>query len=574
MIDKGVAIRYGDVAVGAKENFVPTSSEKQFDTLNQLLEYNSIFPNYANPCELYQTLLDGNRKPLPKDTNEANLGLWSVQTSGLSGFFYPDITLTLTAEGQYTSQGFTITFDVENNIYCTSMTITWYRNGNQIETAGFAPNSPFYFCSKKVENFDKVVFTFKKLNMPQNRLKVHAIDFGYGTIFYGNELRSVKVIQELNPISSEITINTTDFTLDSKTDIDYSFQTKQQLSTYFNGKLISTTFIKSAKRKSKNIWEVQTEDYIGSMDSTTFVGGIYENANAVDLLETIFNVAGVMYDISESFNTATVSGYIPYTTCREALMQVAFAIQAVVDTSNSDKVKVFALGNTITQTVPLNRIMQGQSFTDEETVTSVEVAYHKYIPTSETMDAYSAESDGTGNNIQVIFSEPLHGLTITNGSIVTSATNYAVINASENCVLTGKKYNHSMQYKTKNNPVVLASDTQNVVAIENATLVSNSNVDNVLQKCYNYLIKTNTTNLKIVDGKHEVLGAQIKYGSEKYGTFYYGGREESQITYDVPVNVGDCISAETEYLGNVSGNVIKETYTLNGNTIVKDAELK
>ena len=36
MNSRGVAIRYGDVAVEAKENFVPTASESKFDTLAQL----------------------------------------------------------------------------------------------------------------------------------------------------------------------------------------------------------------------------------------------------------------------------------------------------------------------------------------------------------------------------------------------------------------------------------------------------------------------------------------------------------------------------------------------------------
>ena len=46
MNNRGVAIRYGDVAPEAKENFVPTASESQFDTLEQLQQYNLNFPNY------------------------------------------------------------------------------------------------------------------------------------------------------------------------------------------------------------------------------------------------------------------------------------------------------------------------------------------------------------------------------------------------------------------------------------------------------------------------------------------------------------------------------------------------
>ena len=56
---KGVYIHYGDVAPEAKENFIPNASQKEFDTLHQLQQYNLIFPNYVNPCELYSCVLDG-----------------------------------------------------------------------------------------------------------------------------------------------------------------------------------------------------------------------------------------------------------------------------------------------------------------------------------------------------------------------------------------------------------------------------------------------------------------------------------------------------------------------------------
>ena len=285
------------------------------------------------------------------------------------------------------------------------------------------------------------------------------------------------------------------------------------------------------------------------------------------------------YSIDDVFADVTVTGYIPFTTCRDALMQVAFAIQAVVDTSNVDYVNVYKLSaddEFAQEPIPLNRIMQGQNFTDDETVTGVEVAVHSYKPITETIDVYDASESGTGQNIFVKFSEPLHDLSITNGEIVSHGTNYAVINANANCVLTGQKYEHTTQTRRKNNPVILASEIEKIISVESATLVSQYNIDNVLEKCYNCLIKTNTTNLKIVEGKHIQYGEPYKYGTGlKYGAgLKYGGRHPNIITYDKKVNVGENIKAETEYLGVVSGRLIKQSFNLNGNIIVKEAVLK
>lgn len=585
MNSRGVSIRYGDVAPEAKENFVSTASESQFDTLAQLQQYNLNFPNYANPCELYQTVLDGTATAFPSVPEQSNLGLWSEQISNDDGTFVNPIVLELQSVGQYSSQGLTLTFDTYNGIFATRLSIKWLRITDESITTlaeqEFTPDNAFYFCRNQVENYNKVVITFYSLNMPKNRLKLRAIDYGYGTFFYGDELRNVKLIQEIDPISTQISINTADFTLDSRSDMEYSFQQKQPLSVFFNGELKATTFVKTSKRQAKFLWQIQSEDYIGLMDSIPYYGGIYTNKNAVELLTDIFKVAKVPYSVDEVFANETITGYIPYTTCREALMQVTFAIQAVVDTSNSDVIKVFALEEDVKQTIPLNRIMQGQNFDDDETVTGVDVAVHSYKPIAETVDVYDANESGIGQNIFVKFSEPLHDLSITNGSFATDDdgnelkhTNYAVINANAGCVLRGQQYEHTTQTRRKNNPVVLASEIEKIVAIDNATLVSQYNIDNVLEKCYNWLIKTNTTNLKIVEGKHVQYGDYIKYGEKKYGTFKYGAKNPNTVMYDRVVNVGENIQAETEYLGVVSGRLIKQSFNLNGNIVIKEAVLK
>ena len=578
MNNKGVAIRYGDVAPEAKENFVPTASESEFDTLAQLQQYNLNFPNYANPCELYQTVLDVTAEAFPSVPEQANLGLWSEQISNDDGTFTEPIVLELESVGQYSSQGLTLTFDTYNGIFATRVGIKWLRITDEgittLDEKEFTPDNAFYFCRNFVENYNKVVITFYALNMPKNRLKLRVIDYGYGTFFYGDELRGVKLIQEIDPISTQISINTADFTLDSRSDMEYSFQQKQPLSIFFNGELKATTFVKKSTRKAKRLWSIQSEDYIGLLDSIPYYGGIYTNKNAVELLTDIFTVAKVPYSIDNVFADAVVTGYIPFTTCRDALMQVAFATQAVVDTSNSEVIKVFALEEDVKQTIPLNRIMQGQNFADEETVTGVEVAVHSYKPITEIIGVYDATESGTGQNIFVKFSEPLHDLSITNGEIVSRETNYAVINANTGCILRGKQYEHTTQTRRKNNPVVLASEIEKVIAIDSATLVSQYNIDKIINSCYNWLIKTNTTNLKIVEGKHVQYGDYIKYGQVKYGTIKYGQKTPNIVTYEEPVNIGENIKAETEYLGIVSGRLIKQSFNLNGNIIVKEAVLK
>ena len=139
----------------------------------------------------------------------------------------------------------------------------------------------------------------------------------------------------------------------------------------------------------------------------------------------------------------------------------------------------------------------------------------------------------------------MHDLTISTGRIIESGSNYAIISANSDSVLTGKKYDHSKTIYRKENPFVLATDLDNVVSIEDATLVSSENVDNILLSCYNYLVNTEQTKMKIIDG-----------------------------TKDQNTTVGDLISYETEYLGNKQGRIIKQSFALVGGMLVKDSVVR
>lgn len=570
---KKLLIKYGDVAVGAREDFSPSSNDRAYFTNFDEIKQNTSFPKYTNPCELYSTALDGSCLLVSGSARKENVGWWSNQISGDDGTFESPIVMTATAQALYSSIGITLIFDEENNLYANDINIKWYRGGELLSDKYFTPDSANYFCANRVDYYNKIVVTFYQINMPKNRLKLHGIEYGYGAEFYGDELRNVKVIQEIAPLSDEIAINTVDFDLISNRDIEFSFQDRQSVEVYFGGVLKAKTFIKDFKRKSKTQWTISTEDYIGLMESAPYVGGIYEGVKAVDVLQDIFRVAKVPFEIQQGvFDGIKISGFIPYTTCREALMQVAFAMGAVVDTSNRQDVYVSVLEESLSQVVPLERIMQGQSFDKETKMTAFELIAHQFRETDESVVLYEASKSGTGEQIFVKFSNPIHDLAITNGEKVKSGANYAIINANNGCVLSGKKYEHNKVIKRKENPLVLSTDAENIISIENATLVSAQNVDNLIEKCYNYYNKNRAVNLKIVEGRHKKKNGE-KYGRDKYGLFKYGN-EPSGFEYDKTVNVGDLAEVETEYLGNIEGRIIKQSFNLNGGIIIKDTIMR
>lgn len=566
---KGVRVEYGGVAVGAKESFVPTTTDKEsFVDLAELQRDIQTFPNYGNPCEVYSVLLDGNTEPFPEDTEGENIGWWSEQLSDSDGMFDDPIVLTLNATNYYTSSGITFTFDTYNQIFANNIKIEWYRGDELLKEKGFLPDSAFFFCQERVDNYNKVVVTFYSINMPCNRLKLKSVDYGMLVTFYGDELKSVKITQTADALSSQISINTCDISLYSKRNIDFLFQEQQPLTVYFNDVLRSKSFIKKSKRISKNEWTIQADDYIGLMENAMFYGDVYSEKNAAELLGEIFGKAKVPFNIDGDLNSEIVSGYIPFTNCREALMQAAFAIGAVVDTSDSDIINVYRPKNESSQTIPLNRIMQGQSFEESSKMTAMEVTAHEYTRDSDTVTLYDAEKNGIGENIFIKFSEPVYGLDITEGNtLVDSGTNYAIINAvTSDCKLIGYKYKHTQTVRRKQNDLLLETDSDNVISVSNATLVSKHNIDSVVGRCYDYYNNNLSVNLKIVERNDSTRGG-TKYGTAKYGTFKYGGKTDY-------TKVGDVITCNTDYLGDVTGMILKQSYSLAGGLIIKDTKIK
>ncbi len=580
--NEGIKIKYGNVAPGAKESFVPYSeSVAPFVDLSELQQEGISIPNIGNPGELYNVLLDGNAKIFPDDVESENFGLWSNAISDEKGDFSSPIVLRLESVGKFSSPGFTFTFDTENNAFATRVNIKWYEDEKLLSEREYTPDNAFFFCENSVEFFNAVEMEFYSINMPKNRLRIRVIDYGYGVFFYGQNVLSMKIKQEIDPISSSIAINTADFTLDIPGGVSYNFQERQPVSIYFNNSLLATAFVEKSDRKTRTTWSVSCSDYIDIMDGATFVGDVYDGKNAVELIDEILKAAHVPYSIIGDFSEAVVSGHIGYTTCRDALMQVCFAIGAVVDTSNSADVKIYAVDKTVTQTLPLDRIMQGQSFETKSRVTGVSIASHAYIAVNESEELYSAEKNGTGDGILVVFSEPRHGLSISNGEILESGANYALINAQSGCVLMGKKYEHTMTTKIKKNPQILATDPQNIVDVNSsATLISSANVDRVLERCYNYLTQTTSIKMKIVDGVHKEEAETLfyRYGENVYGEFLYGGEVARANTpryiYDQPTKVGETVVAQTEFLGDMQGMILSQNYNITGGRIlVKDSVL-
>lgn len=463
---------YKDIAVGADTD--ASISAIGADTISNvsLLARGVIHPDFAT-LELNRWGGGGDKKIY----NGQPVALVSTAMSGADCAFASPPSVTVLFDNNYTTLGIFLRFATLTEDYATSVTLTWYRGTTQLDRKTFTPDGAEYFCRNTVTAYNKLVISINATNLPYRFARLEQIIFGVVREFGAGELGGVDILQEVNLISSEISINTLDWRLKSTSGVDYLFQMKQPVLAYNNSKLIGVFYIDDkAKRTAENTYAIPCCDAIGVLDCYDFDAVMYRDKNAVTALREI--VGGVFeLDIDGSFSDVTLTGLNPKGTRRTALQQVAFAIGAVVDTSGSEKIRIYPPAASAPETIPPSRLYDAGTVEQDAVVTAVAVTYHTY-------------TEGGG---------------VTGDDVVT---------------VGGVKYVHTTGTVRVDNPNVTAADKQNVKAVREATLVNASNAAAVAARVYAYHQRRNTVSSRIVvagEAPGAAVSVPTKWGSTMAG---------------------------------------------------------
>ena len=530
---EGVKIVYDDVAPYAKENSFPQMvgaglfprktlypsknlypSSAISQTVTSLKRDDLTYPGYAL-CYPRFSLLNGKYINFPDEPQE--YGYISNTWSNDEGFFFTDPKLIITFNGKFTSVGILLTFNDLSGDYASSLSIEWYEDDSLLSEKSFNPNAVKYFCNNYVSNYNKIVITFKGTSKPYRPVFITRIDYGIYRDFLSDELTEETCIQEINAISEEISVNTLSFTVRTRSDIPFDLQKKQRLGLYFNGKLLGNFYLKNGSRKNKTDYYMDSHDANGVLDLNEFPGGIYTNELVSNVLDEMFSGEDFDYYLDNEFESTTITGYIPYTTKRSALVQIAFAIGAIVDTSNVDGVAIYPQQTEETAVFDSDSTFNGATLEHSDIVTGIRLTVHNYQESQEEAELYNEVLNGTA---EIIFSEPYHSLSIMGGAIDKSGSNYAVITGTGSVVtLTGKKYNHLTSQIIKENPDIVFN--KSIKEVTDATLINSGNAKEALERIYAYYQRAESVvgDVILADKKlGQVARIDTGYDGERVGT--------------------------------------------------------
>lgn len=508
-------IIYEDVSPLAKidsAEYTATDKKEYVNMSDLKSEIPTYYPNYALCLPRYSKIGEYNNSPNTIPTSGLGYVSRSISDEGRTFANNPIIERVFTQK--HSSVGISIGFNQYSGDYCDLINIKWYEDGNLLYDIDFEPNSTYYFCEKNVENFNKLIIEFKRTSKPNRYVWVGAIDYGTTRVYENNEAKNIKTLNEISQISEELTINTMNFKLFSLNDVDFMFQKTQKMKLYADDVLMGTYYIDTAKRTASNQYDIKTKDSIGILAERSYMGGMYNNVLANTIIADIFNKCNLEYELDEDLTSKTITGYMPIMTCRDTLTWICMAIGGVVNTAYSEKVIITPLQAEIKRTIDTHEQFTGASIETLSKVTGVTVEGYKYTQSSESVELFN---DTLNDTITVQFGEPIHNLTITNGTVVESGVNYATIQGKGATVLTGKRYNISTIVSTKVNPSLGALDLQNIVELKNVNIINSNNIIEVRDRIYNYYLNNKRVNTKIMVGENK-LGDKVNVDTLYEGT--------------------------------------------------------
>lgn len=359
--------------------------------------------------------------------------------------------------------GLNIEFDTWTNDYPASVSVEWFLNNSVVESDTYTIDSANYFCEKEVSAYNKVVITFDKTTAIMNNgyrfLKIYNITDGISREFYNEELTQCEIIEQIESNNEALDINESSMIILPSTTAGVTFQRTLPMLVYRNNVLFGKFFVNTSTSNTfKTLYQIRANDYISILEAQTYLGGSYSSATASSVVADILGT--IPYTLDAGLGTKTITGYLPILDKREALRQVAFCLNAEIDTSRSSGIVIKPLATTSSRNITPSEILSIET-TQENIVTKIVLDTSTLTTKGASADnIYSARLNGT---LQIIFDSPKFDLSITGGSIVSSNLNYAIISGTGSVVtLTGKDYVETNESRTKLNPYVVSTDMEKI----------------------------------------------------------------------------------------------------------------
>lgn len=396
-------------------------------------------------------------------------------TAGDDGTFSSNPKATITFTTTHSSIGFTIKF---SDSYPTACTATWYNLSGELMTSeSFTISSQVQFFSKAVDNYGKIVIEFTK-GVAGKTVNISSIEYGITKSWDETVIGSGTLVEQQDMISDQLPINTLDFeVLDENSEFNLGnengahqfIQPLQVIRPYeyirgtkhYLGKYFLDTY-----SYDENVIKFSAVNYMGLLDKITYYkGDVYNGTTAGTIIDSIMKTAGVTdYTVDDETYATPMYGALKPMTCREALREVLFTSQSVVNVSRNDKIEIYKRTNSVSRTLDKS-VKISTKATKKEYVSGIEIKYNEYTLDSDTSEILTGSYDA-GDNL-ITFDSPYADITTSAGIIKESGKFYCILTLTATTAVTisGKQYNSNSFSVTYNTTLPESGEPINIKSL-------------------------------------------------------------------------------------------------------------
>ncbi len=335
------------------------------------------FEKYAS-FEKNWWILDGSMKIAPADAKVGYLtDALSTNTESPAGQYTignPGTIQILFDAAQDLIEKMVLDFGEYSEAYPPTLKIQFYDAGNSLignwlETLDTVDIADGLFENNRLEVYTsmadvkKILINFANdthITKPKRRLRLLRLEIGDVTILQGESIKSAIVLEEIDPVSILVTVNTFEFEIFTENpdlsivaDVGVSslLKIRQPLDVYEyrDGAAIymGRFYVDDWENKSETIIKFFCIDAIGFLENqNTYDGGFWYKSSGTDILsedliEEIMTAAGMEYELDVALEGIEISGWLQISSPRDALQKVAFIIGATVSCARSSGVRIY-----------------------------------------------------------------------------------------------------------------------------------------------------------------------------------------------------------------------------------------
>lgn len=578
---KRTKIRLGLVDTEAKPNSSFLMEDIQPFSKLEDLKSDFLEPiNYATLEKNFFTL--NGEHIILEENNSEDIGICSKEMTNENGEFtaYPMLTINLSTLTHIGG----LTFIFGKYDYCNDLDITYYLDDVEVVTLNYKPDNVEYYCGDSITKytFNKAVITFKKTFNPYRYIKITQIEFGRILTFSNDNIISCNILEELNLISNEISINTCDFEIYSKDDkfnilnpqgIYADLKTKLPIDVYEvddtkkSHNLMGRFYLKSWKSKGNDQATFEAEDFMSILDSLDY-NSPKDTYNSIqddkdkrtymkfsDFINDVTNNK-YLFDCYESdvLDNKGLNGVIFKDTIKNVLQKILFTFGILSDTSRNKKIRFFNLDN---KEENLKTITSDRIFSDSVEVTKIS-EYNEFIVygygydestdfnNKDTSKFFTIKAETLGSNVTFEFDSPQSycdlGLNPNGIPIFINTNNYPI-----NSITPFK-----ISFKLNEiGDISFYSQEQE----ENKSMYVYTSPDKMINE------QVNSLTVDECELIHKDSETEVNYivASDVAKRLYNHYRNLYKIEFQFEFNnerVGDYVEVETEYGRKIKGNII------------------